>query len=305
MKDNLLSNLKSKIGPAKDVAKSRAKVSPQVAKMQFPTSERAYYGMMFKFNNITYDLKPGSKAKFSNLTDGAHIFLPLPASGIIENMGINYNAQEVGAVMQLVNTGANAAEMIKDNLSGAPAPGVNRALVEEMGGNVTGAAALALRKLANEVVPGVGAIIDMKTGSVVNPYTLALFQSVGARPHNFTFRLIPRNQSDSNMIREIVRQFQYHSLPSRKNNLFLTMPSEVEMAFYGTDKLFKFAPSVITNVSVNYSPFGAPSFFGRDNAPTGVELTLSFMEIEALTRESYEDDGTRDAFNLPSADPGQ
>ena len=181
-----------------------------------------------------------------------------------------------------------------DNINGEVLPGQNVKSIMNQADIVAGSAALALRKLANEA--GVGAVIDIKTGSVVNPYSLSLFQSVTPRAHELAFRLIPRSQADSAMMRKIVQQFQYHSLPSRKHRMFLTMPDEVEISFFGTDKLLKFAPCVINNVGVNYAPFGTPSFFGADNAPTGIELTLNLHEIEALTRESYEADGVTDAF---------
>lgn len=293
----ILSNIKKAVGPAKDIMKSRQRNAPNSAKLQFPTSEKLYYGMYFKFNKIQYELEPGAKAKFSNLTEGAHIFLPLPVSGLIENLGINYQQQEVGVVGQLINAGANMADFVKDNVTGEALNTGNLLAAEAGVRTASGVAAYTFRKLANEVIPGAGAIIDMKTGNVVNPYTLALFQSVAPRAHNFTFRLFPRNQADSDAIREIVNQFKWHSLPARQSQFFLTMPSEVELAFYGTDKLFKFAPCVITNISVNYTPLGQNAFFGQDGAPVGVEITLSFQEIESLTRESYEADGVKDAFN--------
>ena len=283
------------IGAAKKkIASSRSKTSPQTSKMQFPTGEKMIYGMVFKFNKISYDMQPGSKAKFSNLTNDAHIFLPLPVSGIVENLGINYQQQDIGAVSQLMEAGAEGAKFFMDNINGEVLPGQNVKSIMNQADIVAGSAALALRKLANEA--GVGAVIDIKTGSVVNPYSLSLFQSVTPRAHELAFRLIPRSPADSAMMRKIVQQFQYHSLPSRKHRMFLTMPDEVEISFFGTDKLFKFAPCVINNVSVNYAPFGTPSFFGADNAPTGIELTLNLQEIEALTRESYEADGVTDAF---------
>ena len=297
---SILSNLNSAIGAAKKIGQSRSRTAPQQSKMQFPTGEKLIYGMVFKFNKISYDLEPGSKAKFSNLTTDSHIFLPLPVSGIVENLGINYQQQEVGAVMQLMNAGAEGAKMVKDNLTGEATNAGNVQSIMNQAETVTGAAALALRKLANETIPGAGAMIDIKTGSVVNPYSISLFQSVAPRAHQLVFRLVPRSQADSQVIRQIVQQFQYHSLPSRKDKFFLTMPDELEISFFGTDKLFKFAPCVINNVGVNYAPFGVASFFGEDNSPTGVELTLNLQEIESLTRESYEAEGVSDAFNTGS-----
>lgn len=280
------------------IQSARRKTTPATAMMKFPTAERIAYGMYFKFNKVEYKIDANTAgAKFSNLGSGAHIFLPLPKNAIVENLGITYQSQDVGALMHLINVGATGAMMLKDNLSGEATNAGNIQTAMKMAGDLAGTASVIGRTALNSVAPGAGAMYDMQSQTVVNPYTLALFQSVASRAHNFTFMLVPQNAEDSKMIQEIVRQFQYHSLPGKKpGGFFLTMPSEVEMAFYGTDKLFKFAPCFINNVSVNYSPFGTNSFFGLDGAPTGVELTLNFQEIESLTRESYEADGTKDAF---------
>ena len=294
------------VGAAAEIAKSRNRTSPQQAKMQFPTTEKPAYGMYFRFNKLTYDLMPGSKAQFSNLTDGAHIFLPLPGSGLREQLGINYNSQEVGAIGAAMATGAMAGGVVSDTFSGASNDAQRIIATNEVAVRAGGSAALALRSSVNNFVPGAGAILDMKTGNVVNPYALALFQSVAPRAHNLTWRLFPRSQSDSIAIRQIINQFKFHALPTRtESGLFLKMPSEVEMAFYGTDKLFKFAPCVINGVTVNYTPMNAPSFFGEDNAPNGVELTVDFQEIESLTRESYAQEGVTDAFGAGPSSLGK
>lgn len=76
--------------------------------------------------------------------------------------------------------------------------------------------------------------------------------------------------------------------------MFLKMPEELEVCFYGSKFLYKFARCVIQSVQVNYTPFGPASFFaGSEGAPTGVELTLSLQEIEQLTKESYGDNHTQ------------
>jgi hypothetical protein len=65
------------------------------------------------------------------------------------------------------------------------------------------------------------------------------------------------------------------------------MPEEVELCFFGTQFLYKFARCVITGVSVNHAALGMASFFAQDGAPTAVELTIQLEEIETLTKQAY------------------
>jgi hypothetical protein len=44
--------------------------------------------------------------------------------------------------------------------------------------------------------------------------------------------------------------------------------------------MFKFKPTVLNSVIVNYTPSGQPSLYRTTGAPDGVELTLNFTEIE-------------------------
>lgn len=284
------------------VAKARALTTPQTARMTFPTTERLAYGMMFKFKQLTYDIRPGSKAQFSNHIRGAHIFLPLPTGGIWENLNMNYATPELGIIGQAIGMGATSAGAVLGGLGGEGSDSAMTETVRDLANRTAGGAAYLARSLVNAV--GAGSAIDMKLGTVVNPYALALFQSVAPRQHQLEWRLFPRTESDSRMIRNIVNQFKFHALPERKpDGFFLTMPSEVEMQFFGTDKLFRFAPAVIVGVMVNYTPQGAPAFFGATNAPTGVILTLNLQEIESLARDAYTSDGVSDAFGTNIESP--
>jgi hypothetical protein len=50
---------------------------------------------------------------------------------------------------------------------------------------------------------------------------------------------------------------------------------------------YLFKPAVIENFSVNYAPSGQPSFFNNTNAPTDVEITIQFHEIEFFLQRDY------------------
>jgi hypothetical protein len=268
-------------GAASVINSSRGKTSPS-ASMRFPSGEIAY-GMYFAFKEMQYDLMPGSKAKFTQSISAPQVFLPLPVSGIIESMNINYGANEAGVLGHAAGAGSEMGDAAMASFQGTEA---SPAQVGAALGRTFGSVGVAARSAIGAT--SIGAIVDMKTGNVVNPYALTLFQSVAPRAHSFTWKLIPRSQQESESIQKIIKHFQTYSLPTlQAGGTFLGLPQECELAFFGTDKLFKFAKSVVTSVTVNHAPFGVPVFFARDGSPTAIELTLTFQEVESLTRESY------------------
>lgn len=306
-------NIMNKLAPAAAaIASSRNARSPIDAQLKHPPDKTAY-GMYFKFKESNYKLdgglvNPGMKATLTKTISGAHIFLPLPTSGIIENQNMTYQAQSIGPIMQMISLGSKVGAKIGAAWAGEDMSGQETGSLVDYATAGGGALNVSARTALNGM-GGVGAAVDMMTGNVVNPFQLALFESVSPRGHNFTFQLVPRNAAESATIRKIINTFKIRSLPSfaGANRTFLKMPDEVEMAFYGTDKLFKFAPAYINSVQVNYTPLGnVNAFYGDDGAPAAVELTLTLQEIEPLTRESYVDSGDAAGTvggSLPAASP--
>ena len=49
--------------------------------------------------------------------------------------------------------------------------------------------------------------------------------------------------------------------------------------------MFNIATSVMTNMSVDYNGSGYPVFFKNTGAPVQINMSLSFKELEVLTRE--------------------
>jgi len=308
--DNLPANLRNVGGKKGTAGETPAAVvqdkKEQVAapkKLQFPSSDidNMRYGMQFKFVKQSYE-KYGDKAKFTSDIAGAHIFLPLPTS-IMEALNVNYNISELGAAGTLFEAGNNTMDALVSGKFDGASPDQRSAMVESAVKQVMNVSGYVVRRLISGMSQETGQAVDLKYGQVTNPYTVAVFQSTTPRNHSLTFRLIPRTPQDSKDIQAIINAFKYHSMPSRQAGgdgtagIFLRMPEEVEVCFYGTKFLYKFARCVIQSVSVNHTPFGTPSFFaGSDGAPTGVELTLALQEIEQLTKESYGDDHSQYAM---------
>ncbi len=136
--------------------------------------------------------------------------------------------------------------------------------------------------------------VEIFTSTTENPYMEVMFDGVQNRTFNFTFKFIPRNEREQETIRNIVREFVFHRAPefkSDQNNVYMLFPSEFDIEFIHRDKqnpwLFKISTCALTNVSVNHAPDGQYASHG-DGSPFSTELSLSFTELEVLTKSRHE-----------------
>jgi hypothetical protein len=269
--------------PAQAIAQSQQTTSPTNAALKFPTNETLNYGMSFNFVKYSYDIS-GTKASLTTNIQGSQIFLPMPTS-INKQLTVNYDMTQLGIAGVLYKTGVDAGAGVGNLLNGSMTPPNASDALQSAAGVAVDTSAYVARKFISGISAETGASIDLSRGTVPNPYTVATFQNVTPRQHSLTFRFVPTSQADSQAIQNIVRNFEYHSLPA-KSGLFLTYPDEIECAFFGTQYLFQFARCVLLGVQTNFSAFGAPAFM-VDTAPAAVEMTLQLQEIEQLTQEAY------------------
>lgn len=161
--------------------------------------------------------------------------------------------------------------------------------------------------LANKA--GLGGAATSASGLVINPRLEKVFKAKDFRTFNFAWDFHPRNPDEAQYIRDIIETFRYHSNPSFDEQLIgenpsnakiiLRAPAEFTIRFLSTtpnpqvagfvenEYIPKIARCALTSINVDYTTNGLFSTF-RDNSPTAVTLTLSFQEIETLTREAVE-----------------
>ncbi len=172
-------------------------------------------------------------------------------------------------------------------------------------------------RIATDVVlsgtPGLKAGAAKGLNTIQNPYITNVFNSVGFREFSFSFILIPKNSTESNIIKEIIETFKNAMLPekvrtrqtdemSSQSTGILKMPDKVNISFFPTtgnysktnkDKLIKIRKAVIQNFTIDYSAGTVnPTFFKRTNAPLTATLNITVKETEIYTRERcFEDYG--------------
>lgn len=174
--------------------------------------------------------------------------------------------------------GANAAatEATSD-------PAIIPALVRGVGANVAGKA---INMDANNITGGL-------IGQVVNPNLEVFFSRVGLRTFQFRWTLVPRNERESRIIKEMIWQFKKASAPElAQGGWFTTVPHVFKIQYKTGSQdnhwLNKIKACALTNINVNYTAAGSYSTL-EDGAPTAVGLQMNFQELKAIISEDYGD----------------
>ena len=147
----------------------------------------------------------------------------------------------------------------------------------------------------------------------INPRVEVLFSHRPQRQFVFEFMMAPKNEQESENIRQIVNTFRYHAAPevnsvtpgSLLSNVAssitgattvvnaiasstLIPPAEFDIAFYKdgayNTKLPFMNTCVLERIEVDYSPTGVYSTFSN-GYPVAVRLSLAFREIEVLHKQ--------------------
>ncbi len=128
---------------------------------------------------------------------------------------------------------------------------------------------------------------------VVNPFTSMLYQGPRLRQFQLDFSLYARNQKESESIQKIIKAFKLAMHPDAEKggeSVFFDFPYIFDVFFItpATDKMFNIKKAALTDLSVDYAGSGAPSFFNVSWAPVDIRLSLTFKELELLTRSEID-----------------
>jgi len=160
--------------------------------------------------------------------------------------------------------------------------------------------------------------ISLSQGVAINPFLGVSYKSPSLRTIEYSFPMQPKNRKEVEDCLAIIHAFKWHSSPEYAGNAFakssakeakeagvedtgmieefegiidkaiLKYPDFFFMESYmGVEKnetIPRFGPAVCTNVSTNYSPQGLWRTF-ESGAPVNMLLSLSFQEMEIVTRE--------------------
>lgn len=127
------------------------------------------------------------------------------------------------------------------------------------------------------------------SGYAINPNLFVYFQRPNFREFSLQWALAPRNEKESQTIKEIANLCRNAASPEW-GTLLLGYPLIASIKLFPGDKnaigdILKFKPCVITSISVDQTPNG-PSVF-ESGAPTLVTLTMNIKEIKMWYRGEF------------------
>jgi len=168
------------------------------------------------------------------------------------------------------------------------------------------------------LVPGVGGALDANDisgaarGVVLNPNAELLYDAPELREIGMSFKMVPRNQEEAYIIRNICRAFRKAALPSwgsseddfslnsdvvgnkkikkgkeRKfsGENFIRVPRLCKFTFMTGNKpheyLTQFKPCAMSGVTVNFTPDNTYATYS-DGSPVATELRINFQETKLI-----------------------
>ena len=134
------------------------------------------------------------------------------------------------------------------------------------------------------------------TGQIINPNLELLFNSPKLRTFSFNFTLTPRDEGESNTIKEIIRFFKKNMNPHiTQQSLYLYVPNifQLQYMFAGGSEhpfLNRIKPCALTQFDVNYAPSGRYSTYS-DGSMTQYDLTMQFGELAPVYQSDQDQAG--------------
>ena len=218
------------------------------------------------------------------------------------------------AVIEAFATGVKKGAMTDWTKAGKMAGNVGEAVAEGVGLS----AAKALMGAADLLAPGASALAQIAAGAVIGSKMELLFEKVSRRDFSYQFTFIPQSAKEAQSVAKIVNTFKMNMLPeymSGKVQMFgsqfdllksgqvLIIPNafDIQYMYLGNQNpwINKIASCYLTGMEVEYGgdkfvtyhPMQEPISGQTGPPPQRTVISLTFAEIEVLTRESVKEQG--------------
>lgn len=268
--------------------------------LEFPIGYSTTSDIWMIFQRNKYSKESVTDSNSTPVAVGNPVTLPIPA-GLIMDYNVSWDNVDLGATGKLISEAAGgfikgvSEKYQKSNDFG----GSLRAQIAEVGGSASPKDA-GLNLLQSMGIDAAGDIdmlqkIGGEVGVARNPFKAALFNSPNFRNFTFEFKMIAKNEKESQTIASIIKEFRTGMSPSfnaiLQNNIF-DYPDMYKIIFSPKIKnLPRISYCVLIDVSVNYHGEGAAFYFDASDGKyaSSIIMGLQFQEIEIITREKIEE----------------
>ena len=134
-------------------------------------------------------------------------------------------------------------------------------------------------------------VMSRTAGQILNPNLELIFDGVTLRQFGYSFRLTPRNNKETNIVRKIIRFFKQGMAVKETTSMFLSAPNIFQPRFYNRDGnqhtfLNTIKKCALTSFGVNYVPDGTYMTL-PDSSMTAYDITMQFQEMDPITDSDY------------------
>ena len=229
------------------------------------------------------------------------VTLPIP-SQLADTNAVGWNNSSfndlqlagIGAASRIMNSGGNIGAEVQD--------------IVEKGldalGNQTQAGKQAVQALLLGQLPGINKsaneILGRMNGQMLNPNLELIFNGPTLRQFQYSFRLTPRSDLESRMVRSIIRFFkQGMSVKETTTNMFLSSPNVFQPRFYNKQGKQHTFINVIkkcacNSFTVNYVPDNTYMTL-PNSSMTAYDISMQFTELDPIVDMDYSElDGDND-----------
>ena len=254
-----------------------------------------------------------SKARSRSVNQGQErletILLPIP-SNVSDSNAVKYGESElnnlagaaIGGIGAIMETGAayKSGDVVGGLQATYDAAAGTVGEISGAAGGIAGFQGFVTRKLAASAAGILGAnitpaqILARTTGEILNPNIELLFGGPTLRSFRFQYKMTPRNQTEGQQVKKIIRCFKKHmatKLGSKGQgfndtmNTFIRTPDVFELRYrQGATEhtyLHKFKQCFLESINVNYTGEGVYSTYD-DGTPVSIIMDLTFKEIEPV-----------------------
>lgn len=225
------------------------------------------------------------------LTDSYDINVQQADLGVLGAAAVGLATSGVGigdAIKGAFNQFGDAVESTSGNLTGGQS-GITEAL-----SNISGYAKFASRNVLDQFGPGLSLASDVIRGDAINPHTTLNFDGIGLKQFQFSWQLAPRNEKESDELKNIIEKFKSHILPKYStltgggaagnqslDRALLKYPDLALIRLNGVNQnhFVKFQPGMISNFTVDYTPQGNVLVEGGKPAIVNISFTLQEAQI--------------------------
>lgn len=145
---------------------------------------------------------------------------------------------------------------------------------------------------AASIINGVGGFIG-NTAKImqrpINPAVEVLFANTSLRSFTFEVLMAPRNEKESESIKNIITSLKFHSAPELTfGGLIWIPPAEFDITFFNkgveNPHIQRISTCALERFEVDYAPSGMYSTF-RNGHPVAVRMSMGFRELEAIHKQ--------------------